>query len=97
MNCGNEVIGKGRYCSAGCKQAAYRNRTKAITVTLVTDKPTVTDPCEAYLTDATGQQHKIDYEGRRRDLDLLLSWANGNGTAYQQQLGQLAIAYAITL
>lgn len=33
LNCGKEVGGKGKYCSGGCKQAAYRNRKERPTVT----------------------------------------------------------------
>lgn len=36
--CGKEVTGRGKYCSLGCKQAAYRDRQ---TVTSVTDSVTV--------------------------------------------------------
>ena len=40
-----------------------------------------------------GKTHPIDFEGRRRDYELLESWANGNGTEYQRRLGMTARDY----
>ena len=46
-----------------------------------------------HIIDACGKEHPINFEGRRKDYELLESWANGNGTEYQRQLGVLARAY----
>ena len=40
-------------------------------------------------------QHPIDYEGRRKDYELLKSWDEGKGTAYQQQLGSTGRMYGV--
>ena len=45
------------------------------------------------IVDVCGKAHPIDFEGRRRDYDLLESWANGNGSEYQRRLGMLARTY----
>jgi len=47
LNCGKGFEGRAKYCSARCKQAAYRNRTEASTVT----NPTVTTVTEPTVTD----------------------------------------------
>lgn len=75
----------------------YRERAKGVTSQGVTVEGVTPDNVipEVYITDAIGTKHKIDYEGRCKDFNLLLSWANGNGTAYQQLLGQLAMAYHV--
>lgn len=41
LQCGNEVTGRGKYCSTACKQAAYRNRQAGASVTDVTADVTV--------------------------------------------------------
>lgn len=49
---------------------------------------------EKYITDAVGKQHRIDFEGRRKDMAALCRWAIGdNCTLYQQRLGTLALQY----
>ena len=46
-----------------------------------------------HIIDACDKEHPINFEGRRKDYELLESWANGNGTEYQRRLGVLARAY----
>ena len=48
---------------------------------------------ERTITDACGNVHPIDFEGRRETYNLLESWAKGEGTAYQQTLGLLNRTY----
>ncbi len=45
------------------------------------------------IIDVCNKAHSIDFEGRRKDYDLLESWANGNGSEYQRRLGMLARVY----
>ena len=88
--CNKDFKGRGKYCSVKCKQSAYRNRQTVTDETVTGQNVTV---CET-VTDACGNKHPIDYEGRRRDYDLLESWAEGKGTMYQQRLGILSRRYS---
>lgn len=45
------------------------------------------------IVDATGNQHEIDYDTRRKDFELMLAWAEGKGNDYQQRLGFLSLTY----
>jgi len=47
----------------------------------------------ATFRDACGNEHPIDYAGRRKDWLLLRDWRNSKGTAYQYRMGTLAAAY----
>lgn len=84
--CGNEFEAKrntAKYCSAKCRKLAFSGGQDKVSVPV-------------YLTDAVGCRHKIDYEGRRKDFDLLESWADGNGTEWQCLMGTLARHYRLT-
>ncbi len=93
--CGKAVSKKARTCSAKCRQAYRRSVTGSVTNVTVDkcDKQSVTG--SEYFTDACGTKHKTDYEGRRRDRELLASWAHGDGTPYQERLGILAAQYDV--
>jgi len=85
LNCGNEFEGRratAKYCSAKCRKLAFRGAAEEVSV-------------PAYLTDAVGGRHKIDYEGRRKDYELLKGWAGGEGTSQQQAIGALARKYSV--
>lgn len=51
--------------------------------------------------DCCGTCHKIsikynvDFEGRRKDWQLLSNWYEGKGTLYQQRIGALAMQYSV--
>ena len=97
LNCDNKAIGRSKYCSDKCKQAAYRNRTEATTVTsptvtTVTDKP---EQPTGTTTDACGNVHQIYFAGRCSDFELLKAWHAGKGSVYQQVLGELARKYSV--
>ena len=47
------------------------------------------------ITDACGNTHPIDFEGRRKTRALLEVWAGGKGTAEQCLLGRLSETYSI--
>lgn len=80
-NCSNELAGRQKtYCSDRCRKA--QSRTEA--------KP---DQSRT-LVDACGKIHPIDFEGRRKDREVLESWAKGEGTDYQRSLGILAMKYS---
>ncbi len=87
LNCDNEAVGKGKYCSDACKVAYNRNRNRNKSVTDVTVNRTVTDACSS--------ERPVDFTGRRKDYELLESWANGNGSESQQRLGALARQYRV--
>lgn len=87
--CGNEFEAQrstAQYCSANCRKLAFQENGKV-------SVPGVSVPIPEFITDAAGAQHKIDYEGRRKDYALLKSWVVGKGTESQQQLGLLAQDY----
>ena len=47
------------------------------------------------IIDACGKEHPIDFEGRRRDYEMLKSWTKAEGTREQRTLGILARQYSI--
>lgn len=84
-SCSNELSGRQKtYCSDKCRMVQTR-----------TDKVEQAKPEQQTrtITDACGKEHPIDYEGRRKDYELLESWAEGEGTEYQRRLGMLARHY----
>lgn len=90
-NCDNELIGRQKtYCSDKCRKAQSR-----------TDESRTSKPGQPksdrpkYIKDACGTEHLIDYEGRARTRDILESWADGEGTTYQQNIGKLARHYEV--
>ena len=84
--CGNELIGRQKtYCSDKCRMTQSR--------TDKSNKPNPNTKPEQVIIDACGKAHPIDLEGRRRDYELLESWARGEGNEYQRRLGQLARHY----
>ena len=85
LNCNKEFEAKratARYCSAKCRKLAFSGTVEKVSVPV-------------YLTDATGNRHKVDYEGRRGDCELLKSWEAGEGASAQQALGELARKYSV--
>ncbi len=92
VECGKEYEAKratSKYCSPKCRKLAFQADAKVS----VPDEKQVSVP--RTIIDACGNEHPIDFEGRRQTYELLESWAKGEGTAYQQQLGLLNRAYAI--
>lgn len=49
----------------------------------------------AVVTDTVGKVHPIDFEGRRRNFELLKSWHAGEGAIEQQALGELVQKYSV--
>ena len=93
MNCGIEYEAKrasSRYCSAKCRVSANR-----VSVTNEPEVSVTNVSVTGTITDATGNVHQIDYEGRRTNAKLLESWAKGEGTRGQRGLGKLAIQYSV--
>lgn len=87
LKCGNEFESKrstAKYCSDRCRKLAFQKNGKVS----VPAPDGVSVPI--YITDATGQEHPIDYEGRRKNRQILQTWADDGAIAYQQCLGTLA-------
>ncbi len=89
--CGQEYEAKratSKYCGPKCRKLAFQPDGK-ISV------PDLSVPAaNRTLTDACGNVHQIDFDGRRKDCDLLKSWSEGKGTPYQKRLGTLARQYS---
>ncbi len=88
--CGTEC-GKGKTCSSTCRSKLARSVAPTVA------KPTVASSVASTETfkDACGNEHKIDYEGRRSNWLMLRSWADGKGTPKQVALGKLSRNYDI--
>lgn len=97
LNCGNEFEAKratAKYCSAKCRKLAFQKDGKVSVLGVsVLEQTKPEHKVEQTITDAVGKVHQIDFEGRRRDYELLESWAEGTGTEYQRLLGMLARHY----
>ncbi|KKL63641.1 hypothetical protein LCGC14_2173060 [marine sediment metagenome] len=89
LNCDKPATGKGKYCSETCRAVYNRNKRSAKPEQTVTGTATGTRT----VTDACGNVHQVDFQGRRDDYELLESWVNGNGSESQQRLGALARGY----
>ena len=74
------------------RQKRRRDKVKAKGVTFEGVTQGVTSPAGVFV-DAIGQVHPIDFEDRRKDYDLLESWADGKGSEQQRRYGQLARHY----
>lgn len=82
--CDNELTGRQRtYCSDRCRKAQTRTETRTNESQVQTRT----------ITDACGNEHPIDSEGRRNNYDLLESWADGQGTEQRRRYGGLARCY----
>ncbi len=91
--CGKEAKANSKYCSNSCRAVYSRN---ARNTGAAQQAETGAAPERATtLTDAAGNVHEIDYEGRRADVKVLESWANGKGTLNQQNMGKLALHYSM--
>lgn len=75
------------YCGAKCRKLAFQN-----------DGVTVPENGKGFsvprtIIDANGTEHPIDFETRRKNHELLESWANEEGSEWQRRLGELARFY----
>ena len=78
------------YCGAKGRKLAFRAGGKvSVPEVSVPDQAGQPGAIPDSITDACGTVHKIDYEKRRKDHNLLDSWANGEGTPSQQRIGTL--------
>ena len=84
--------------------AASRRRAKGMTKGMTNQGMTPAnsntlrpEPVKRTITDACGTEHAIDFAGRRKDYELLESWAEGSGTEQQQSMGKLARNYRYKL
>lgn len=107
LNCRSEFEAKratAKYCSAKCRKLAfqeYESKCKDYKNAKKVSVPDVSVPVGALDPSAEGRifvyerATGTDYEGRRKDFELLKSWHNGKGTPRQQMLGLLARKYSV--
>lgn len=72
---------------------AQLHKDKTMTITQVSQEPTTKPNGEYILTNSRRGKNIKCFEGRRKDYDLLESWAESSGTEYQRRLGILARYY----
>ena len=95
--CGKELIGRQKeFCSDNCRMQYKRaikpeQNTKVEQPKVEQMKPEQQTRTSTF-TDACGNVHQVDYEGRRTNAKLLETWSSGKGI--RQGLGQLAIQYS---
>lgn len=85
--CGKDSIGE---CCSGACRAKKSRRTQERTDRMRTVEA---HAAKGVIVDARGTEHLIDYEGRRKDYELLESWVEGKGSEYQKRMGLLARHY----
>ena len=78
---------KRHYCNDACRMA-YKRKSEQTKTEQIKSEHGLADIPDT-IVDACGTAHKIDYDKRRKDQDLLDSWANGEGSPFQQRLGTL--------
>ena len=89
--CGREAKVNSKYCSNSCR-ATFSRRSAQRSAGAAQQAETGAAPIRATtLTDACGNVHKIDYEGRSADVKLLESWCRGEGTEYQLPAGPVLV------
>ena len=84
--CGKDS-GNAECCSGACRAKKARRTVDGARAEAHAAQRTVVD--------VTGQQHEIDFEGRRKDQEILDDWAAGKGTLQQQELGKQARKYSV--
>ena len=89
--CGKECSGK---CCSGACRAKMSRRTVKRTVKPAHAQAHGVSARSEYLTDATGNQHKIDWQQRDADKAQLKAWADSEATDVESirlwRLGWLA-------
>ena len=87
--CGKEAASNSKYCGKTCRALYSRKRNKGAA------QQGATPEAQQTFTDACGNVHQIDYEGRNADVKMLESWAKSEQSTYQSMLGRLALYYSI--